>query len=134
MAMTYKAVFEYFKDKRDTPCPLTEELISRGFQQPCSEKGYRIVARVSDIVNPTQWWHLMQYCLAKYELHKEDESYRYTPCGELIFWMAEVSGVVDSLELKGLMDELTQPTVVPRKDGNAEIKAVCWDKIKSIFD
>ena len=32
--MNIHQVEEFFKDKKDTPCPLTERLIKAGYQQP----------------------------------------------------------------------------------------------------
>lgn len=130
--MTYAQVFKYFWDKRDVSCSITEALTEGGYKQ-LSNTGYLKDASVEEIDNPSQWWHLMHYCLKKYELHIENEEYKYTPCGELVFWMAEVSGAVDAKELELLKDELIKPNVMDRIQGNKKIKEVCWKEILKLF-
>lgn len=129
--MTIEQVYNFYKDKRDTNCEITNNLISSGFYQ--KKGGYVEIAHVSDVQHPSQWWHLMNYCLSKYELKKEKERYPFTPCGELLFWMAEVSNAVPKEELSKLQLEISkQPN--NRKDGNKKIKEICWDKIIEKID
>ncbi|MFT8873029.1 MAG: hypothetical protein ABF868_12220 [Sporolactobacillus sp.] len=125
--MTFEQVKKYFQDKRDTPCDITKGLVNSGFQQK-SNTGYLKIANVSGLKNPSQWWHLMQYCLVKEEQHMEKNNYPYTPCGELIFWMAEVSGSVDKQELKDLATKIIKEPN-NRELWNAEIKKLCWENL-----
>ena len=58
-------------------------------------------------------------------------------CGELIFWMAEVSSAVPESELKVLADRITKDSVrfdgerpvYDRNKWNGEIQQVCFDRI-----
>ena len=135
--MTYAQVYNFYKDKRDVECECTKELIKAGFYQ--RQDGYIAVAIASGLViPPSQWWHLMQYCLGKYENHEESKNYQYTPCGELIFWMAEstlqVSDEFSKEELEKLKNKILNIGVLKRKIINEEIKNVCWDRIKKIVE
>ena len=62
--MNIRQVKEFFKDKKNTPCPLTERLIKAGYQQ--TDGGYIDLAKKSGMVvdytkaEPTQYWHLME--------------------------------------------------------------------------
>lgn len=58
--MTYAQVQCFFQDKRDTPCEITNNLIKSGFQQK-KGTGYLRIAEASEIDNPSQWWHLINY-------------------------------------------------------------------------
>ena len=52
---------------------------------------------------PTQWWHLIEcYCAQSDPLKPFPYSVR---CGELYFWMAEVSGSFSQEELLKLKDQ-----------------------------
>lgn len=128
--MTFKQIFTFYWDKRDTPCPLTDMLVEGGYKFG----EYIKEAEAEEIPNPTQWWHLMHYCLKQYELHNENSTYPYTPCGELIFWMAEVSGVVSTEVLEGLKDSLLDKQDITRRQGNSMITKVCWESIKNLFN
>ena len=127
--MTYGQVIKFFCDKRNTSCEITNFLIQNGFQQN-KDTGYLHIAKVSEIDNPSQWWHIMNYCLSKLEQHKENDIYRYTPCGELVFWMAEVSEAVTKCELDKLAKEIINNKDMGRNKANEKIKALCWEKIK----
>ena len=82
-----------------------------------------------------QYWHLMSsYCSSK----KDDDIFsKRIVCGELIFWMAEVSGRVPTAELEQLVDRIIQDPVgmdgerpvYDRRKWNAEIQRVCFDRI-----
>lgn len=124
--MTNEQVFNFFKGKRDVECKVTDALINSGFYQ--KEGGYRVVADVCDISKPSQWWHLMSYCLTKYEFHKEKDQYPFTPCGELLFWMAEVSNAVPKDKLIELQTEIAN-NPDDRRGNNNKIKDLCWSKI-----
>lgn len=135
--MTYAQVYNFYKDKRDCECKFTNELIEKGFCQ--RQNGYIAVAIISGLTAPpSQWWHLMQYCLGKYEKHEESRNYKYTPCGELIFWMAEAtlktSNLFSEKELEELKDEVLNIGVLDRRTANKKIKDACWDKIVKIVE
>ncbi len=126
--MTFAQVKKHFEDKSDVECNVTDELVTGGYRQ--KKGGYIKIARERGVINPSQWWHLMNYCQMKEENHEENKSYRYTPCGELVFWMAEVSGAVTESELKTLKDRiLCSEEVGNRRKWNKEIKGLCWEEI-----
>ncbi len=173
--MTPRQLFNYYKDKRDVPCSLTNELIESGFVQ---EKGgivikeenedgsvktyYKVfknkkntynsnyidVAEISDFKTPpSQWWHLMQYCLKKFETRdkngkREEDKHCRFPCGELIFWMAEATLSDSSLsdcekfsreELEKLKNDVIDIKNA-REEANKKIKEVCLKRIKKIVE
>ena len=128
LKMTYAQVRKFFENKRDEECNITNELIAKGYRQ--KNGGYIKIAQDSGLENPSQWWHLMSYCLSKEELHVENSNYRYTPCGELLFWMAEVSGAVEKCELEYLKRQiLSSDDIGNRAKWNAEIKTLCWERL-----
>lgn len=131
--MTYAQVISFFQDKRDAPCEVTDKLINSGFQQE-KGTGYLKIAEVSEIEKPTQWWHLINFCLGKYEKHKENDTYRYTPCGELLFWMAEVSKAVNKCELEKLANEIINDKAMSRRLANKKITELCWEKINETVE
>lgn len=125
--MTYKQIKEYFKNKENVACPLTDELVNSGYRQ---NNGYIIDARKAGIENPSQWWHIMNHCTIKENAGKCELRYRYTPCGELVFWMAEVTEAVDKAKLESLKNTIVNSgDVKKRRQWNKAIKYVCWDKI-----
>ncbi len=167
--MTPKQLFNYYKDKRDVSCELTNELIQGGFVQKIGgevdeeenedgnvktyyivcknekdkyESNYIDVAEISDLPTPpSQWWHLMQYCLAQFEKEMEDVGCKFS-CGELIFWMAEATLSDSSLsasekfsieELEKLKNDVID---IKNKRGKANklIKDVCLERIKKIVE
>jgi len=131
--MTYAQVYNFYKDKRDADCKYTNELIKSGFLQN-KYRGYMKVAKASDFsLPPSQWWHLMQYCLGKYEHHEELKNWQYTPCGELVFWMAEVSGDFDEDELETLKNTIINSQKT-RREKNSIIHHACWNKIEKVVE
>ena len=140
--MTIGEVKAFFQDKEQTPCPLTEQLVKAGYQQISG--GYINSAKWRGVkVNykencPSQYWHLMTYC----DRRRADMPFtKSVVCGELIFWMAEVSGAVDPVDLKRLASQIIESAdlsrgprpVYDRKKWNREIQRVCFDKIAEIF-
>jgi len=140
--MTIGEVKAFFQDKEQTPCPLTEQLVKAGYQQVSG--GYIDRAKWRGVsVNykensPSQYWHLMNYC------DRRCADFPFTKsivCGELIFWMAEVSSAVDPVNLKRLASQIIESAdlsrgsrpVYDRKKWNREIQKVCFDKITEIF-
>ncbi len=147
--MNTEQIRKVFRDKKDTPCPITERLLKAGFQQ--AGGGYIKYAYASEIevdyrkAEPTQWWHLIRsYC----DRTKPQKVFgRSIVCGELIFWMAEVLECVSTDELNALADRIIAsgvtkkrrnqskpPMVYDRKKWNAEIQKLCFDKIQQAVE
>ena len=141
-----KQVRSYFEKKANYPCPLTEKLIKAGYQQNI-HYGYMCFAKEQDVEvdyrkgEPNQWWHLIKsYC----DRSKPDTKFsKSIKCGELIFWMAEVSNCVDLSKMEKLVDEIiasgtpTHPrnpikpnTIYARDKWNNEIQNLCYENIK----
>ena len=106
--MNIHQVEEFFKDKNDTPCPLTERLIKAGYQQ--TGGGYIDLAKKRKLIvdytkaEPTQYWHLTEEYIPSVP---EDKVFsRSIVCGELIFWMAEVSNAVPEEKLEELLERI----------------------------
>lgn len=131
--MNVGQVAAYYRDKEHAPCPLTERLVGIGYRQ--TGGGYISYAAECGIEDPTQYWHLMEaYCAFK------DASSPFTraiQCGELIFWMAEAAGCVDSCALEALVDAIEADAVrdtqgrpvYDRRKWNRAIQDVCFDSI-----
>ncbi|MBQ8326588.1 MAG: hypothetical protein IJX86_05905 [Lachnospiraceae bacterium] len=131
--MTYAQVKDFFKDKKDEVCTITDKLVEGGYRQ--KRGGYIRIAKELNIESPTQWWHIMNHCYDKEMRGIAHKTYRYTPCGELVFWMAEVSKAVDKEELVKLKDKIIQSQEVDkRRKWNKEIKEVCWTRICEKID
>lgn len=145
--MTIGEVNNYFQNKEHTPSPLTEQLVKAGYQQVSG--GYIDTAKWRGVKvsykenSPSQYWHLMTYC----DRRRADLPFtKSVVCGELIFWMAEVSGAVETEELEKLCNQIIESAdltrgprpVFDRKKWNCEIQRVCFDKINnkliSIYD
>lgn len=134
---------KFFLDKEYTPCPLTERLVKVGYQQISG--GYIDRAKKEKIPvdyrlnTPSQYWHLMSYCKGSNLSRPFPKS---IVCGELLFWMAEVSGCVPKTELELLLDEITsnilytnknRPFYDRRKWNNA-IHKLCFNSICSVVE
>ncbi len=140
---TIEDIKQYFLDKKDYPSPLTERLVMAGYQQISG--GYIDRAKKEKIPidyrlnTPSQYWHLMSYC-------KERNYSKTFPksivCGELLFWMAEVSSSVSTSELEMLLDKIiNNPLYVrsnrpfyDRKIWNDAIHKLCFDSICSVVN
>lgn len=132
--MTYTQVYEFYKDKRDVECEITQELIESGFYQKRGT-GYMAIAEKCELnLPPSQWWHLMNYCLKYYEKHQESQTFRTIFCGELIFWMGEASGAVSKDKLIDLKNEIINNQDWSRNQKNSRIKNVCWNKIIDVVE
>ncbi len=133
--MTIGQVKSFYMDKKNFPCPITESLVKAGYVQKSS--GYIKFARECEEVvdykqaKPTQWWHLIKsYC------ERKNQSERFTKrvqCGELWFWMAEVSGVFTECELKALRNKAIN-NIMDRRNGNKIIRDYCYDRIVKAVD
>lgn len=128
--MNNRQVRKYFIDKDNTACPLTEELIRNGFVQKAA--GYIQYANSCGVKNPTQYWHL----ISSWSDHsREDAPFnKRVQCGELIFWMAEVSQAVDADTLEELKNTIVNDYSLDRKKGNHKIKEVCFDNIVRLVE
>lgn len=141
--MTTEQVKEFFIDKEHVPCPLTEKLVKAGYQQVSG--GYIDRAKREGIVvdyknnAPSQYWHLMTYCDSR---DGKKTFSRSIVCGELIFWMAEASGVVESAILKQLSNQIIESAEHSRRDRpvydrvkwNHIIQDVCFERIQSTIE
>ena len=145
--MNNQQVQNFFYDKKDTPCPITESLIKSGYQQ--ERKGYIAYAKEHGVevnyleAKPTPWWHLIKcYCAQSDPLKTFPYSVK---CGELYFWMAEVSGAFSQEELLKLKDQaMAACDRVTRKNhslpplktakGNLIIRDYCFDRICEIVE
>ena len=141
--MNVRQVKEFFVDKKDTPCPLTERLIKAGYQQ--TGGGYINLAKKHGLIvdytkaEPTQYWHLIEeYCPS---VNKDKTFNKNIACGELIFWMAEVSKAVPNDKLEELLerivadgDDNVTPPKYNRIKWNKEIQNLCFDAITSTIE
>jgi len=146
--MNAKQIRDYYEDKKEYKCPLTEYLIKSGYQQ---RKGDYIAyaaeysaAHPEDVIevdytkaSPNQWWHLIKsWCDRSNPKLTFRRSIR---CGELYFWMAEVSGVFQEDELRELADQALRVARENTSDGKMPLRTVesnliirdyCFDRIK----
>ncbi len=141
--MIARQVKEFFKDKKNAPCPLTERLIKSGYQQ--TSGGYiNLAKRLGlsvdySLAKPTQYWHLIEEYIPSVP---EDRKFgKNIICGELIFWMAEVSLAVPKPKLETLLEriiaskklESTRPKY-DRTKWNKEIQNLCFDAIVDLVE
>lgn len=120
----------YFSKMEKTPCPHTDRLIAAGYRQKSG--GYISYAKQMGISNPTQYWHLMESWSAR---SKDNQTFgKNITCGELIFWLAEVSNAVDKNTLNKLANTIIDNYLNNRKKGNQLIQQVCFEKIKFIVE
>ena len=103
--MNIKQVKAVYKSHEYISTPLTEKLVTAGYQQ--THGGYidnaKSLAMEVDFQKnqPSQYWHLMSYCDTK----KEDDLFtKSVVCGELIFWMAEVLDCVPKEHRENLVN------------------------------
>lgn len=128
--MVNRQVRAYFINKNECPCPLTDELVGGGYRQKTG--GYIQYAKECNIEHPTQYWHLIYSWSNR---SKEDASFnKRIQCGELLFWMAEVSEAVDFDTLQALKDDILDNYLDNRRGGNKIIQNACYDKIVSIVN
>ncbi len=121
-------VKKVFSTKKQTPCPNTDRLISRGYRQKSC--GYISYAKELGITNPSQYWHLLtSWCSRMADNAPFDKRIQ---CGELLFWMAEVINAVDDNSLNKLADEVISKYINDRRSGNKVIQDACFDKIATI--
>lgn len=137
--LTIGEIKEYFQSKENIPSPLTEKLVKAGYQQRSG--GYIETARKEGLIvdyhqnRPSQYWHLIHsYC------DNRDNSLTFDGrivCGELIFWMAEVTGCVPTNQMEELVDRIIVNAIpqegsrplYDRRKWNREIHKICFDAI-----
>lgn len=139
MNMRMEAVYKFFKNKNNAEAPLTIELLQNNFIQE-KGTGYRI-DQPEKI--PSQYTHLINYCKRKLEEGAVDFD-RRVKCGELIFWMAEVSQALSKDELLDLQQDILKnykkrdsfkgTVIYNRKGANPVIHEKCYDRIKDVVD
>jgi hypothetical protein len=136
--MTIEQVKDYFIDKENVPCPLTEKLTKSGYQQVSG--GYIDRAKRKGVLvnyktnSPSQYWHLMSYCNSRNVGKPFSKS---IVCGELLLWMAEVSEAVEKNILEKLTNQIIDSAdlsrgirpIYDRIKWNREIQKLCFDKI-----
>ncbi len=128
--MNNRQVRMFYEGKDNVPCPLTEELMAAGFKQKSG--GYIQYAKECNIDNPTQYWHLIESWSKR---SPEDAPFTRTiQCGELIFWMAEVSQAVEYDELVDLKNLIINKYIHKRAEGNRKIQEVCFEKIANLVE
>jgi len=133
---TIREIRYCFQDKEHYPCPLTDRLVSAGYQQLGG--GYIDRAKREGVVvdyhqcSPSQYWHLMTYCDSKSPVDK----FQSVVCGELIFWMAEVLGCVEQQEMEKLLNDIIKSAtqsekrpIYDRRKWNRRIHNLCYDKM-----
>lgn len=128
--MKIKQLYDFYKNKKDIACPLTEALMRGGYVQR-KGTGYR-KEQLDDI--PSQYIHLKNYCEDKICIDENKAFSRSVKCGELIFWMAEVSNAVRYEELDKLKNEILDKYKYDRRGGNDKIQDICFDKIISLIE
>lgn len=128
MHVTNKQIRSFFQNKENVKHPLTDKLIQGGYKQRSG--GYIKTARLAGVENPTQYWHLLSSWCAQ---SPDDAPFnKRIQCGELIFWMAEVSGAVSKKRLGELCEQILKDYVNNRRKGNRIIQNVCFDEILRI--
>lgn len=137
--MTYNDVYNYFINfediDKDSDPPITSKLVSNGYRQ--MKGGYIKKARERNIDNPTQWWHIISLCDEKIKNDEGNKYYSYTPCGELLVYMAERTNDndVDKRSLENLINDIINSKKINnRREWNKVIKDLCWDKIKKAIE
>ena len=128
--MNNRQVRKFFIGKETVSCPLTNELIASGYKQKWG--GYIKYAKECNVDNPTQYWHLITSWS-----ERSSEEARFTKriqCGELIFWMAEVSNAVEYDKLVELKNVLVDECINKRRLGNKKVKELCFDEIVKVVE
>lgn len=141
--MTVEQVKQVIDKFENISCPLTEKLIQSGFQQ---KDGYINYAKedsreVVDFTKakPSQKWH---FYTSFYDRADKNSNFRFYPCGEFLFWLAEILNVKPKdysldvllekvIETMKFKNDIIEPKYLLNKSiGNNLIKEQCWDGIK----
>ncbi len=124
-SMSNKQVRDFFIGKEKTPCPNTDKLIAGGYMQKSGD--YIAYAKEQHVADPSQYWHLISSWLDR---RPDDAPFnKRIQCGELLFWMAEVSEALNPADLIDLRDRILKEYVNNRREGNRIIKDACFDAI-----
>ena len=131
LAMALPEVESYFGDKENAACPLTNELIQSGYKQ--KRDGYVTYLRNKGWTDEKiyhQYNHLIYSWVEQSKSDGKTTTFGKTiVCGELLFWMAEVSHAVAEQELKELKDRVLaefHAKKATRRKLNKEIQRVCF--------
>ncbi|MBR5170551.1 MAG: hypothetical protein IKW85_08280 [Muribaculaceae bacterium] len=122
---------------------MTERLVCAGYQQ--KDGGYIKRAKTEGLLvdytkdRPSQYWHLMTFA---YSRPPQEKFTRTIQCGELIFWMAEVSDSVPADSLAMMVGSIAQNAIgydgdrpiYDRRHWNKEIQRLCFDAIKTTIE
>lgn len=150
--MNAAQIRKFYESKEDVKCTLTKKLIESGYQQ--EKGGYIDYAseysrnNADDVIevdykkaSPNQWWHLIRsWCDRSAPSLTFGKSIK---CGELYFWMAEVSGAFSECELKSLSEgalkiarKSTKDNRMPLRtvESNIFIRNYCFDRIKNVVE
>lgn len=131
--MTYNDVYNYFINFEDKDPRITSKLVSNGYRQ--MKGGYIKKARERNIDNPTQWWHIISLCEEKIKNNEGNKYYSYTPCGELLVYMAEKTNAVDERILENLINDIINSKKINnRREWNKVITDLCWYEIKKAIE
>lgn len=131
--MTYNDVYNYFINFKDIDPPITSKLVSNGYRQ--IKGGYIKKVKERNIDNPTQWWHIISPCEEKIKNEEGKKCYSYTPCGELLVYMAEMTNAVDKRSLENLINDIINSNEISnRRKWNKKITELCWHKIKKAIE
>lgn len=121
----------YFEPLMDQPCPKTDALIMSGFRQRSG--GYIDYAKKCGIdadyknAAPNQGWHFIRSYLDRTD--PEKARIDRVSCGEMIYWLAEVSKALSDEELDELARDVSK---LDRRSANSLIKAKCFPKVLKI--
>ncbi|MBF1329391.1 MAG: hypothetical protein HXM69_06360 [Mogibacterium diversum] len=123
--MTYNDVYNYFINFKDIDPPITSKLVSNGYRQ--IKGSYIKKAKERNIDNPTQWWRIISLCEEKIKNDEGNKYYSYTPCGELLVYMAERTNDVDKRSLENLINDIINSNKIDnRREWNKVITELCW--------
>lgn len=123
---------KYFGEKENEPCPITDELVASGYKQRSG--GYISYAKKCGVDDKTisQWWHLIRSWSDRSPLDAPFS--KSIQCGELLFYMAEITGAFSNKELNDLKNLIVTRYINDRRNGNRIIQNTVWDRIKNIID
>lgn len=135
LVMRLPDVLAYFIDKEDASCVLTNKLIQSGYKQ--KRDGYVTYLRNKGWEDKKvyhQYNHLIYSWVEQYELEGNYNAiFRESiTCGELLFWMAEVSHAVSNQELEKLKDDVLEEFHTKKQtqgELNKVIHRVCFARI-----
>ncbi len=135
LVMRLPDVLAYFIDKENASCVRTNKLIQSGYKQ--KRDGYVTYLRNKGWAEEKvyhQYNHLIYSWVEQFELEGNyNATFRESiTCGELLFWMAEVSHAVSNQELEKLKDYVIEEFHAKKQtqgELNKVIHRVCFARI-----